>query len=180
MDAGLDTGPILDVVRMPIDLRETAATLEHKLSLAGASTLLSYLHRLRDGTAAAAKQQPAVGTTYASKVEKREAEIDWSADAVAIDRQVRAFDPVPGAVTSWDGERVKIWRAHPATKAKLADVPGTVLAIDEAAITIACGDGALEVVELQAAGGRRMSAAMFAAGRRLRAGGRFGSAPGAA
>ena len=175
MDEGLDTGPMLDVVRFRIDERETAATLEHKLSTAGASVLLSYLRDLADGTRRAAAPQPAAGATYASKIDKREAEIDWSAAAVRIDRTVRAFDPVPGAATSWAGERVKIWRAHPANATMRAGAPGTVVAVDERAITVACGDGALVVEELQAAGGRRMSAAVFATGRRLQVGGRFGA-----
>jgi methionyl-tRNA formyltransferase len=179
MDAGLDTGPMLDAVRVPIDARETAATLEHKLSLAGTRALLSYLHGLREGTPSVATPQPTTGATYASKIEKSEGEIDWSAAAVSIDRQVRAFDPVPGAVTSWSGERVKVWQAHPATKSVRAADPGTVLALEDAAITIACGDGALEVAEVQPAGGRRMSAALFAVGRKLRVGGRFGAGRGA-
>ena len=180
MDAGLDTGPMLDVVRVPIEARETAATLERKLSLAGTSALLSYLHSLGEGIRSVPTPQPAAGATYASKIEKSEAEIDWNAAAASIDRQVRAFDPVPGAVTSWSRERVKVWRAQPATAAMRAADPGTLLAIDEAAVTIACGDGALDVAEVQPAGGRRMSAATFAAGRKLRVGGRFGAAPGGA
>jgi methionyl-tRNA formyltransferase len=177
MDAGLDTGPMLDVVRVPIEARETAATLEHKLCQAGTSALLSYLHDLAGGAPRAATSQPAKGATYASKIDRSEAEIDWRAPAAKIDRQVRAFDPVPGAATVWDGERVKVWRATPSANPLPVDVPGTVLDVDQDAITVACGEGALEIGELQPAGGRRMSAAMFAAGRRLRAGGRFGASP---
>jgi methionyl-tRNA formyltransferase len=180
MDKGLDTGPMLDVVRVPIDDRETAATLEHKLMLAGTSALLSYFDALAGGTPTAATPQPAAGATYAAKIEKSEADIDWSSAAVTIDRAVRAFDPVPGAATWWCGERVKIWRARPAATTTRIDVPGTVLAVDEGAITVACGDGALEIAELQPAGGRRMDAATFAAGRKLEAGARLGAAPGSA
>ena len=177
MDAGLDTGPMLDVVRVPIAARETTATLEHKLCVAGTSALLSYLRDLARGAPKAATPQPATGATYASKIDKSEAEIDWSAQAATIDRQVRAFDPVPGAATSWGGERVKIWRAHPAAKPPRGEAPGTVLNFDQSAMTVACGEGALEIAELQPAGGRRMSAAMFAAGRKLGAGERFGLTP---
>jgi methionyl-tRNA formyltransferase len=177
MDEGLDTGPMLDVVRFPIDERETAATLEQKLATAAASVLLSYLRDLARGIPPAGTPQPAAGATYASKIDKREAEIDWGAAAVTIDRTVRAFDPVPGAATSWAGERVKVWRAHPASATIRAAAPGTVVAVDERAITVACGDGALVVEELQPAGGRRMGAAVFAAGRRLTLGARFGTTP---
>ena len=176
MDAGLDTGPMLDATRVPIDARETAATLEHKLALAGTSALLSYLRELARGTQAVATPQPEAGATYASKIDKTEAEIEWSAAAIMIDRQIRAFDPVPGAATWWGGERVKVWQAHPAAKTVRTDAPGTVLAVDDNAIAVACGNGAIELKELQPAGGRRMSAAVFAAGRKLRAGARFGAA----
>ena len=177
MDEGLDTGPMLDVVRFPIDERETAGTLEHKLSTAGATAILSYLRDLAAGTRRIATPQPAAGATYASKIDKREAEIAWSSAVATIDRTVRAFDPVPGTVTWCAGQRVKIWRARPATTPRGADAPGTVVAVDEQAITIACGDGALVVEELQPAGGRRMNAAVFAAGRRVEVGGRFGATP---
>ncbi len=175
MDAGLDTGPMLDIVRVPIDARETAATLEEKLCMAGTAALLSYLHDLARGAPKAATPQPATGATYASKIDKREAEIDWRASAATIDRQIRAFDPVPGAATTWAGERVKIWRAHPASKPVSAGVPGSVLVAEDKAVTVVCGDGSLEIVELQPAGGRRMTASMFAGGRKLGAGARFGA-----
>ena len=177
MDEGLDTGPMLEVVRFPIDERETAGTLEQKMSAAGARALLSYLRDLAHGTRRVATPQPAAGATYASKIDKREAEIAWSAGVATIDRMVRAFNPVPGAVTWCAGQRVKIWRAHPATVPQAADAPGAVVAVDEQAITVACGDGALVVEELQPAGGRRLSAAVFAAGRGLEVGARFGAAP---
>ena len=179
MDAGLDTGAMLDVVRIPIEPRETAGTLEQKLAVAGASSLLSYLNGLARGTPVVATVQPPSGVTYAAKIDKREAEIDWSATSIAIDRLVRAFDPAPGAVTACDGERVKVWRAHPETSKTPGDASGTVLAIDEGGITVACGDAAIELTELQPAGRRRMSAATFAAGRKLRAGARFVTPSGA-
>ena len=180
MDPGLDTGPMLDVVRVPIDGRETAETLERKLTTAGTSALLSYLDGLARGKSPVATPQPTAGATYATKIDKREAEIDWSAAATTIDRIVRAFDPVPGAATWRAGERVKIWRAQPAANGRPADAPGTVLAVDDGTIAVACGEGTLDIVELQPAGGRRMSALQFAAGRKLDAGDRFGGGPGSA
>ena len=98
MDAGLDTGPMLDVVRVPIAPRETAGTLHDKLAAAGAQAIVA---RARPAGArrrgSPATPQPAEGVTYAAKIDRADAAIDWRASAVAIDRQVRAFDPVPGA-----------------------------------------------------------------------------------
>ena len=91
-----------------------------------------------------------------------------------IDRQVRAFDPSPGAFTTLSGETVKVWRAEIAAAAPAGGLPGTVLAVDRGGILAACGEGALRIVELQPAGGRRMSAVAFSAGRRLGPGSRFG------
>jgi len=174
MDAGLDTGPMLDVVRVPIGPRDTAATLEHKLAEQGAGALLAYLQRLAAGTAKPAVPQPAEGATYASKIRKSEADIDWKAPAASIDRQVRAFDPAPGASTLLGDERVKLWRVRPVPIVPPGAAGGTVLATEGDAIIVACGDGALGIMELQPAGGRRMSAAAFVAGRRLASGVRFG------
>jgi methionyl-tRNA formyltransferase len=175
MDAGLDTGPMLDMVRMAIGPRETAATLEHKLAAQGADCLIAYLRRLAAGTAGPPIAQPADGATYAAKIHKGEAVVDWKASAVDVDRQVRAFDPVPGASTLLAGERVKLWRAHPTPVVVPGAAPGTVLATEGDTIVVACGGGALGIAELQPAGGRRMSAAAFVAGRRLVPGARFGA-----
>jgi methionyl-tRNA formyltransferase len=174
MDAGLDTGPMLDAVRVSIGPRDTAATLEHELAEQGAACLVGYLHRLAAGTAHPPIVQPAAGVSYASKIHKSEAAIDWNARAASIDRQVRAFDPAPGATTLLAGETIKLWRAHPAPIATPGAVPGTVLATDGDTIVVACGDGALGIAELQPAGGRRMTAAAFVAGHRLATGARLG------
>jgi methionyl-tRNA formyltransferase len=175
MDAGLDTGPILDIVRVPVSPRETAATLERKLAVAGAGALVGLLRRLAAGTPMAPTPQPDSGATYAPKIDKREAEVDWRGAATAIDRQVRAFDPVPGAYTKLVGETVKLWSAEPAAIVPQGVAPGTVIEADAAGIVVACGEGSLCLRELQPAGGRRMSAAAFVAGRRIARGGRFGA-----
>ena len=175
MDAGLDTGPMLDRVRMAIGPRDTAATLEHKLAAQGADCLIAYLRRLAAGTAGPPIAQPADGATYAAKIHKGEAVVDGKATAVDVDRQVRAFDPVPGASTLLAGARVKLWRAHPTPVVVPGAAPGTVLATEGDTIVVACGGGALGIAELQPAGGRRMSAAAFVAGRRLVPGARFGA-----
>jgi methionyl-tRNA formyltransferase len=104
--------------------------------------------------------------------------IDWRASAATIDRQVRACDPVPGACTARNGELVKVWTAEPATAPLRRGEPGEVLRADGDGLIVACGQGALRVTELQPAGGRRMAAAAFAAGRRIAAGQRFDMAQG--
>ncbi len=175
MDAGLDTGPIVDGVRVSISPRDTAATLERKLGDAGAQALVAVLRRIEAGEPLNAMPQPNAGTTYAAKVQKAEALIDWSASAAVIDRQVRAFDPAPGAHTSLRGETVKVWRAEPAPIMLREAPPGTVLEANGQGIVVACGEGKVRILELQPAGGRRMSAAAFAAGRRLGPGVRFGA-----
>ena len=174
MDAGLDTGPIIERTSVPIDARESAGTLEAKLAQAGARDIVSVLRKLATGDPVARSPQPRAGITVAPKIQSIEAAIDWSGPAASIDRQIRAFDPQPGAYSSLDGERIKLWRAEPALDAVVAPA-GSVLEADPAGIVVACGHGTLRLAELQPAGGRRMSAAAFLAGRRLARGARFGA-----
>ena len=177
MDSGLDTGPIHAVARIALAPRETGGTLRDKLAALGAQTVVAVLERLaHDGTLRGAPQ-PAAGVTYASKIARADTAIDWRADAAAIDRQVRAFDPAPGAFTALAGGPVKVWRAEPEADSRQVAEPGRVLANDVRGLVIACGRGALRVLELQPAGGRRMGAAAFAAGRRIGAGDRFDVVP---
>ena len=116
--------------------------------------------------------QPAEGATYAARITDRDARIDWARDAQAIDRQVRAFDPMPGAYTTLGGTVVKVWHAEP-TPTPSAAPPGTVLAARPAGIDVACGVGTLRILELQRAGGRRVPASALVAGRFVAAGARF-------
>jgi methionyl-tRNA formyltransferase len=174
MDAGLDTGPMVDSARVSVGPRETGATLERKLAAQGARLLVAVLRRLEADGAIAATPQPALGVTYAAKIEKAEAAVDWRGQAVAIDRRIRAFDPVPGVRSALAGAPVKLWRAEPLAAASGLP-PGTILAVDARGIVVACGEGTLRIEELQPAGGRRMSAAAFAAGHRLEPGARFGA-----
>ncbi len=173
MDAGLDTGPLHDAVRIPIAARETAGSLHDKLAAAGARAIVAVLERLARDGALEGTPQPALGVTYAAKITRADTVIDWRADAATIDRRVRAFDPVPGACTSRDGELVKVWTAEPAAVVARRGDPGEVLAADADGLVIACGQGALRVAEIQPAGGRRMTAAAFVAGRRIAVGQRF-------
>jgi methionyl-tRNA formyltransferase len=159
MDAGLDTGPMLLERVTLIDARETAASLHDRLATLGAAALLEAL----DGIAAGSLQsraQPAEGATYASKIRKEEALLDWSKPAVEIDRLVRAFNPWPIAETRWNGQQLRVWEAMPIAVSTAAS-PGTVTATSAAGIEVATGDGALLLTRVQAAGRKAMSAADF-------------------
>jgi len=174
MDAGLDTGPIIDSTSVAIDARENAGTLEAKLAQTGARTLAGVLRRLAAGESVPRIPQPAAGVTVAPKVRSAEAAIDWNRPAQVIDRQIRAFDPAPGAYSSIGDQLVKLWKAE--ALACEVDAPvGDVLDADAKGIVVACGTGAIKLLELQPAGGRRMSVAAFLAGRRLGRGSRFGA-----
>ena len=176
MDEGLDTGPVLAEVPVTIDPGETAGSLHDKLAPAGAAALLRVLACLADGDAVAARPQPAEGATYAAKIAPAEAALDWRRPAEVLDRQVRAFDPVPGAHVSWAGERVKV-AGSSVTGASVSAPPGSVVAVDERGVDVACGDaGVLRLARLKPAGGKAMSAAAFARGRGVRAGARFDAA----
>ena len=172
MDAGLDTGPTIAATAVAIGARETAGSLHDRLAAAGATAIVEVLGRLdRDGRLVATPQ-PAEGATYAARITDGDARIDWSRDAAAIDRQVRALDPAPGAYTTLAGAVVKLWRAEPLPVAAAAP-PGTVLAASPAGIDVACGAGVLRVLELQRAGGRRLPASALVAGRFVAPGARF-------
>lgn len=122
-----------------------------------------------------ATPQPAEGVTYAHKIEKFEAAIDWRLPAALIERRMRAFDPFPGASTELDGLTLKCWRAEPCAVAlPEGALPGDVLQVDDAGITVVCGDSALRLTELQRPGGKRMPARQFLQGTPLHAGMRLG------
>src|SRR5690349_9715195 len=172
MEAGLDTGPVLIERRHPIGIHDTAGDLHDALSELGASALLEAIDALVDGTAAP-RTQPAEGVTYASKLEKSEAVIDWSKGATEIDRRVRAFNPWPIAETRFAGESLRILRARIARNSGNDTAPGTLLGIADDGLHVACGEGVLAVRELQRAGKRPVSARDFANAVRV-AGLRFG------
>ncbi len=166
MDAGLDTGAMLLSEAVAIADDDTAQTLHDKLAAAGARLILRALQE----QTAAVPQNPAQAT-YAAKIGRAEARIDWSDPAEEIGRQVRAFNPVPGAHTVWNGQLLKIWRAEPVTAAVAA--PGTVLRAGADGIDVATGQGALRLLELQRAGGKRLAPQAFLAGTPVDAGTRF-------
>ena len=175
MDEGLDTGPMLAVVDVPIAPRETAGTLTTRLAAAGAEAIVRVLARIARGDLPPAVAQPADGATYAAKVGRDDARLDWTLPATALDRAVRAFDPVPGAYTEFDGAPLTVRSAEPAG-AGTAAPPGTVTAVGAGGIDVCCGEGALRLLTVQPAGGKRMGAGAFAAGRALLPGVRFGAA----
>jgi methionyl-tRNA formyltransferase len=168
MDSGLDTGPVLSRHPAPIAADEDAGTLHDKLAALGAEAIVAALGELEAGRARPVPQ-PASGVTYAAKIQKTDARLDWMQPASTLERAVRAFRPAPGAFAMLDNEPVKIWRARVVER---SGEPGAVQpASDE--LVIACGEGALAVAELQRAGGRRLSAQEFLRGHRLPAGARF-------
>jgi methionyl-tRNA formyltransferase len=169
MDAGLDTGPMLSQQRISIAPDDDAKTLHDRLAALGAQMLVGALSA---GVPARqrATAQPDTGVTYATKIDKGEATIDWRLPARRIERHIRAFRPAPGATTRLQEETLKFWRAE------LRDAhgaPGTILSADDAGIMVACGEGALLVAELQRAGGRRLCAAEFLRGHSLPIGARL-------
>jgi methionyl-tRNA formyltransferase len=171
MDAGLDTGPVLLRESVAIAADDTAQTLHDKLAALGGSCIVRAL-------AAASEPLPQDErlATYAAKIDKSEAKIAWGAPVDVIVRKVRALNPVPGAATTLHSVPVKLWRvkALPQTAGAAASTPSTIIAADGDGIVVACGTGALRILELQRAGGRRLTAAAFLAGFAIAPGERFG------
>lgn len=147
MEAGLDTGPMIAAARTPIGAEDTAQDLHDRLSGLGADLVLSVLEDLP----ATATPQPEDGVTYAQKIDKAEARIDWTQPAATIDRQIRALSPFPGAWCDISGERVKLLRSRVSVG---QGVPGEVLS----GFRVACGSGAVEILQAQRAGRKPMAA----------------------
>jgi len=159
MDEGLDTGAMLLAEPLAIGPAESSTTLHDRLAAQGARLITEALARLQAGSLVATPQ-PAEGATYAHKIDKAEAALDWRLPAVVLERRIRAFDPAPGCSAELLGQPIKVWRA-----AALPGVPGIEPGQrlpggpGRPRLVLACGDGALELLELQPAGGRRMAAA---------------------
>lgn len=156
MEAGLDTGPVLLRREIPIGPRTTAGALMEELAAIGAEAIVEALDRL---PTLVPEPQDAARATYAAKVGKAEARIDWSRSNVEVDRQVRAFNPAPGAETSLGGVALKIWAAEPVDG---SGAPGAWL--DRGELVVACGSGALRLLEVQRPGAKRMAATAFTNG----------------
>ncbi|HUR90453.1 MAG TPA: methionyl-tRNA formyltransferase [Ramlibacter sp.] len=173
MDAGLDTGDMLLVERMAIAPDETTGSLHDKLAVLGGRMIVEALEIAACG-GLTPTPQPADGVTYANKIDKAEAAIDWSQSSEVIARRVRAFNPAPGAMAQLNGEAIKVWRAI-ATPGRGSMAPGTVVDVSARGIGIACGDGSrLDVTELQRAGGKRLSVGEFLRGFPVEPGVQFG------
>ena len=168
MDAGLDTGDMLLTERVTIGAAETTGSLHDKLAALGGRLIVEALELAACGGLNPVKQ-PEQGITYAHKIDKAEAAVDWSLPAEVIARRIRAFDPFPGATCILAGETVKLWQAQ-AVSASPGAAPGTVLAANPSGVDVACGDGVLRVTQLQRAGGKRLPAADFVRGFELRPG----------
>ncbi len=160
MDAGLDTGDMLLVAHETIHPDDSTASLHDRLAALGGQLVVQ---GLAAPDALSPTPQPADGVSYAHKIQKAEAQIDWAQGAAVIERRLRAFDPFPGASFLLDGETVKLWRARQQPDA--AGRPGEVLAASDGRLTVACGDGALDLLQLQRPGGRRIDTAAFLAAR---------------
>ncbi|MBY4897709.1 methionyl-tRNA formyltransferase [Cupriavidus sp. AU9028] len=174
MDEGLDTGAMISTETVPIAADSTTGMLHDTLAQLGATMIVEALRRLRTEGRLAAVPQPVDGVTYAEKIGKDEARLDLRRPAMELARQVRAFNPFPGAVVQIGDIAVKCWQASaialPADIGGQDTAPGTIVAADAQGVVIACGEGALRVTELQKPGGRRLPAQAFLQGMPLAAG----------
>ena len=170
MEAGLDTGPVLHSESLSITDDDTAARLHDKLAALGSRLIVEALQRLP----LTPRPQPENGASYAAKIEKAEAWLDWRMPAVQLARQVRAFNPFPGATTGLRGNTIKVWQAEAMSA---SGAPGVIVASDRHGVVVACGQGALRLTELQKAGGKRLPVAQFVAGTSMVPGSSFDPAP---
>ncbi|MGE0099704.1 MAG: methionyl-tRNA formyltransferase [Hydrogenophaga sp.] len=168
MDAGLDTGDMLLRESLPIRENDTTGSLHDRLATLGGRLIVEALEIAACG-GLQREPQPTEGVTYAHKIEKAEAALDWTAPAVMLARRVRAFNPFPGAAAALGGEVVKVWAAH-ALAGTEPGRPGAVLSVGEDGICVQTGDGVLVLTELQRAGGKRLPASDFLRGFGLRPG----------
>jgi len=168
MDRGLDTGPMLMQREVPVLADDDAGSLHDRLATLGAGMIVEALSIV----SLPATPQPAEGASYAAKITRADAALDWTRDAEELERVVRAMRPAPGAQTTLGGEGLKVWRARLVSAHGKA---GTILASNDEGIVVACGKDGLSLQEIQRAGGKRLSAAQFLRGTRMMAGERLGS-----
>ena len=153
MEAGLDTGPMLLAETIDIDAQDSTGSLQERLAKLGARLVVDALGRFDHLVPVS---QPTAGVSYANKIDKAEARLDWNQPAMLLARKLRAFNPFPGALVTLAGEPVKVWRGEVVVA---SGRPGEVLAADATGIVVACGEGALRLTELQKPGGRRVASA---------------------
>ena len=170
MDAGLDTGDMLMAHTVPIEAGDTTGSLQDRLAQLGGRLMLLALQKA-EAQALKPVPQSTQGVTYAQKIEKNEAGIDWRQGAAQIAQKVRAFNPFPGASTTLNGETLKIWMAVPAAVAPPAQAPpGTVLMVDSQGLAVAAKDSVVVITELQRPGGKRLPVAEFLRGSTVQSG----------
>ena len=167
MDIGLDTGDVVSEHRYTIQPTDTANEVHDALMNLGAAAIVADLQQLKTEGRLKSVKQPEEGVTYAQKLSKEEARIDWSKSAAVIERKIRAFNPVPAAWVEYQGKPMKIWRAEVVAQQGRA---GEVLSCSSDGLIVACGENALKITELQPSGGKRMNIAAFAAGHTVEAG----------
>lgn len=170
MDEGLDTGAMIAVASEPIAPDDTTASLHDRLAALGGRMMVDALTRLAQGTELTAVPQPAEGVSYAAKISKQEAVLDFRQPAVVLERRIRAFYPFPGAVAQMGDVAIKVSAARLSTAHGEA---GEVLAADASGVTVACGEGALTFTEMQKPGGKRLASAVFLQGFPIAVGQRF-------
>ena len=167
MDIGLDTGDVVSEHRYAIQSTDTANEVHDALMNLGAEAIVADLQQLKAEGRLKSVKQPEEGVTYAQKLSKEEARIDWNESAAVIERKIRAFNPVPAAWVEYQGKPMKIWRAEVVAQQGRA---GEVLSCSSDGLIIACGENALKITELQPSGSKRMDIAAFAAGHTVEAG----------
>ena len=167
MDIGLDTGDVVSEHRYTIQPTDTANEVHDALMNLGAAAIVADLQQLKTEGRLKSVKQPEEGVTYAQKLSKEEARIDWSESATVIERKIRAFNPVPAAWVEYQGKPMKIWRAEVVAQQGRA---GEVLSCSSDGLIVACGANALKITELQPSGSKRMNIAAFAAGHTVEAG----------
>ena len=167
MDIGLDTGDVVSEHRYTIQLTDTANEVHDALMNLGAEAIVADLQQLKAEGRLKSVKQPEKGVTYAQKLSKEEARIDWNESAAVIERKIRAFNPVPAAWVEYQGKPMKIWRAEVVAQQGRA---GEVLSCSADGLVVACGENALKITELQPSGSKRMPIAAFAAGHKIEVG----------
>jgi methionyl-tRNA formyltransferase len=160
MDEGLDTGDMLLMAAEPIAPEDSTATLHDRLAARGAALAVLGLRRLAAGEALPATSQPLAGVTYAHKIDKAEAAVDWTQPAAQIERRLRAFDPFPGMTATVAGQPLKLWRGR-VLPGPAGVAPGQCLDLGPDRLAVACGEGALELLQVQPPGGRRLAVAEY-------------------
>lgn len=173
MDAGIDTGDILYQKEVPIDRQDTYQSLYGKLTALGGETVVEALEMLRQG-ALIPRKQTEEESCYAPLITKEMGRIDFSGDAFSIERLIHGMNPWPSAYTSYQGKQLKIWEALAREEEGTAPEPGTIVSVGRQDFTVATGRGLLQVLEVQLAGKKRMSARDFLLGMRLAPGEKLG------